>query len=204
MAVAALQETKWFEDAVYHVGESVALAAGRPLPPAGQPKQRGEGVAIVLTGQARQAWVAGGRQRTAWSSRIMVASLAFGRKSASKLHGTQKHLSEGQFADDAALLANTRRGAQRAMCECVTTNSAFGLSVSVPKTTFMPVGREVTSEDRTLMKANNSEFDDVTEFLYLGSVIVSSGRMDPDVDRRIAQASKAFGALRKGVSWTKI
>ncbi len=34
---------------------------------------------------------------------------------------------------------------------------------------------------------------------YLGSLIASSGRMDVDVDRRVAQASKAFGALRKAV-----
>ena len=34
---------------------------------------------------------------------------------------------------------------------------------------------------------------------YLGSIIAGSGRMDVDVDRRVAQASKAFGALRKAV-----
>ena len=37
------------------------------------------------------------------------------------------------------------------------------------------------------------------EFPYLGTLIASSGRMDVDVDKRVAQASKAFGALRKAV-----
>ena len=41
--------------------------------------------------------------------------------------------------------------------------------------------------------------DAVDKFPYLGSLISNSGRMDVDVDRRIAQASKAFGALRKAV-----
>ena len=37
------------------------------------------------------------------------------------------------------------------------------------------------------------------EFPYLGSLVDSSGKMDADVSRRVAQASKAFGALRKAV-----
>ena len=55
--IAALQETKWFGEGVYRVGgggggggRSVVLAAGRPVPRAGAVKQRGEGVAIVLSG----------------------------------------------------------------------------------------------------------------------------------------------------------
>ena len=54
--IAALQETKWFGEDVYRVGESVVLAAGRPVPGAGVVRQRGEGVAIVLSGLAVGAW----------------------------------------------------------------------------------------------------------------------------------------------------
>ena len=39
----------------------------------------------------------------------------------------------------------------------------------------------------------------VDEFPYLGSIIDSSGRANVDVERRVAQASRAFGALRKAV-----
>ena len=45
--MAALQETKWFGEAVYRVGESVVLAAGRAVPGTGAVKQRREGVAIL-------------------------------------------------------------------------------------------------------------------------------------------------------------
>ena len=41
------------------------------------------------------------------------------------------------------------------------------------------------------------------EFQYLGSRIAASGRMDGDVEMRIAQASRAFGALRKAVFMDK-
>ena len=61
--IAALQETKWFGNAVYTVGESVVLAAGRPTPGPVQTKQRGEeGVAIVLMDSALRAWRASGEQ----------------------------------------------------------------------------------------------------------------------------------------------
>ena len=53
------------------------------------------------------------------------------------------------------------------------------------------------------MNVNGNEFEHVKEFPYLSSVIASSGRMDPDVDKQIAQASKAFGALRKAVFMDK-
>ena len=71
--VTALQETKWLGNAVYNVGESVVLTAGRPVPAVGEPIQRGEGVALVLTGPAIQAWRAAGQHWRAWSSRLISA-----------------------------------------------------------------------------------------------------------------------------------
>ena len=43
VTVAALQETKWFGNEVYKFGESLVLAAGRPIPQ--EDRQQGEGVA---------------------------------------------------------------------------------------------------------------------------------------------------------------
>ena len=76
--VAALQETKWFGKQVYRIGKSIVLAAGRETPQGDQPRHRGEGVAIVLTGHAVTAWKAGGEQWRSWGSRIIKASLSFG------------------------------------------------------------------------------------------------------------------------------
>ena len=39
----------------------------------------------------------------------------------------------------------------------------------------------------------------VKEFQYLGSIIATDGRIDAEMDKRLANASKAFGALRKAV-----
>ena len=76
----------------------------------------------------------------------------------------------------------------------------FGLTVNIPKTKLMAVGREVTEADRApLHLDDNNTVESVNEFPYLGSLIEASGRMDSDVANRISQASKAFGALRRSV-----
>ena len=75
----------------------------------------------------------------------------------------------------------------------------FGLTVSIFKTKMMVTGREATAADRTPLEINGTEIECVTEFPYLGSVIAESGRVDTMVDKHIAQASRAFGALCKAV-----
>ena len=108
-------------------------------------------------------------------------------------------LTELQFADDAALLSTTRKGAEDAIDKYIEVVAEFGLTVSIPKTKLMVTGRQATADDRTPILVNGGTIENVPEFTYLGSVISTSGRVKPDVDRRIAQASRAFGALCKPV-----
>ena len=63
----------------------------------------------------------------------------------------------------------------------------------------MVTGRLVEESDREVITIDGGDIEAVDEFPYLGSLIASSGRMDVDVDKRVAQASKVFGALRKAV-----
>ena len=84
--IAALQETKWFGNGVYHVCYSIVLASGRDTPSVGEPVQRGEGVALVLTGPAIAAWKDGGEQWKAWSSRLVSAKVQLSSKQTGKLH----------------------------------------------------------------------------------------------------------------------
>ena len=84
--VAGLQEMKWFGSSVYRVAESVVIASGRPVPGAGAVNQRGEGVTIVLSGSAVEAWRSGGNRWRAWSSRIVSATLKVGSGSRDVLH----------------------------------------------------------------------------------------------------------------------
>ena len=106
---------------------------------------------------------------------------------------------ELQFADDAALLATTRTGDEEGLHKCIEVAADFGLMVSTPKTKLMVTGRKVTTGDRAPIPVGDNQIECVTKFPYLRSVIASSGRIQPDIDRRIAQASRAFGTLRKPV-----
>ena len=84
--IAALQETKWFGNAMYRVGESIVVAAGRPVPKPGETLQRGEGVAIVLSGPAVRAWKEAGEKWKVWSPRLISAQLRTGKREHDILH----------------------------------------------------------------------------------------------------------------------
>ena len=78
--------------------------------------------------------------------------------------------------------------------------SDFGLTVSLPKTKVMVIGRGITDADKTSIHLEGAgEVEYVSQFSYLGSVTAESGRMSTDNDKRIAQASRTFGSLRKCV-----
>ena len=92
------------------------------------------------------------------------------------------------FADNGALPASTRSGAERAVRECQAVCTEFGLTLSIPKTMHLVTEREIVGSDHTLIKVSGGDINSVDEFQYLGS--------------RIA-ASRAFGALRKAVFMDK-
>ena len=112
---------------------------------------------------------------------------------------SERRVTECQFADDGALLASARPAAEKAALMYQQTSRDFGLTVSLPKTKHMVTGRMVEEEDLAPIVLDGGEVEAVKEFPYLGSVVDSSGRLDAEVNRRVAQASKAFGALRKAV-----
>ena len=104
--------------------------------------------------------------------------------------------SECQFADDAALLATTKRGAELITTEYVLVAKDFGLTLSIPEMKVMAVRRGVTGEE---LCVGEEEIESVNEFPYLGSQIESSSTVILDIERQIAEASKAFGELSKSV-----
>ena len=59
--------------------------AGRPTAQAGQPRHRGEGVAIVLNGPAASAWKAEGEVWKAWSLRHVTATLQQGQTNSGRV-----------------------------------------------------------------------------------------------------------------------
>lgn len=113
--------------------------------------------------------------------------------------GSYTKITESQFADDSALFATSRAGAEKAIDVFNSVANEFGLTVSFTKTKFMVMGPAVHDDDTVPIAIANSVVECVNEFKYLGSTIDVTGRCTTDVKARVAAASKAFGALRRPV-----
>ena len=108
-------------------------------------------------------------------------------------------VTECQFADDSTLFATSRSGLERAAVTFDEVASEFGLTVSLSKTKFMVIGRDISDADPAPVCVGSNQIECVTEFRYLGSMIDTSGRCSIDISSRIAAASRAFGSLRQPV-----
>ena len=64
----------------------MVLTAGRTTPDSDETKVRGEGVALLLSSKAKDAWKEGGSKWKACSSRLIIATLAMGRHQNDCLH----------------------------------------------------------------------------------------------------------------------
>ena len=104
-----------------------------------------------------------------------------------------------EFVDDLALLASTRKAAGIAVRVYMEVAKSFGLTLSFEKTMFMVVGYGVDEGDTLPLDLPGGSIDWVSEFPYLGYLIAESGRAHEEVDRRIASASRAFGALQRPI-----
>ena len=111
----------------------------------------------------------------------------------------QIQVNDCQFADDAAILATSCYAAEQATLAYVDVAQAFGLTVSIGKTKLMVTGYGIRDANREPIAVGESKSACVDEFSYLGLLISSSGRVDAKIDRCIASASRAFGALRHAV-----
>ena len=94
IAVAGIQETKWFGVDVWPAAEGYTfLHSGRPLPKNDEDVVRNEGVGIALDRKATEAWKAAGEVWEAVSSRIISARLKVLRNGQQKPGGS-RHTSD--------------------------------------------------------------------------------------------------------------
>ena len=89
VAVAGIQETKWFGQDVWNADEYTLLHSGRALPGDGEPLLRNEGVGIVLDRYATVAWKKAGETWEAVSSRIVTARLQIAQRGCRRCGGTR-------------------------------------------------------------------------------------------------------------------
>ena len=75
-------------------------------------------------------------------------------------------LDKYQFADDTFLLTTSKRAAELVTNEYMHVAEDLGLTLSMPKTKVMAVGRNLTSEDRTPLRIGD-EIELVCKLPYL-------------------------------------
>ena len=75
VAIAGIQETKWFGKDMWTAYGYTLLHSGRTLPDETDPQVRNEGVSILLDRHATKAWKNAGETWEAVSSRVVTARL---------------------------------------------------------------------------------------------------------------------------------
>ena len=88
VAIAGMQETKWFGQDVWNADGYTLLHSGRTLPGDGESLLRNKGVGIVLDWYATVAWKKAGETWEAVSSRIVTARLQIAQLGCRRCGGT--------------------------------------------------------------------------------------------------------------------
>ena len=106
----------------------------------------------------------------------------------------RQKLRDLDFADDIALISQSRPGLQVATDKVEEVGNSIGLKVSYKKSKVMSVRGQ-----RPFIPVNlrGQHLEDVNNFIYLGSSINRAGNVDVELNRRTALASSAFSQLSK-------
>ena len=86
-----------------------------------------------------------------------------------------------------SLVSTTREGAEATTIAYSCVPKSLGLTGNIIKTKFMIVGHDIVEEDTQPISLEGGEIEHVSEFPYLGSSIATNGRIDDEIDRRLAK-----------------
>ncbi len=103
--------------------------------------------------------------------------------------GPEQRLTDLDFADDIALLAENDLTLQAMTDNLINCAAPFGLVISGQKSKIMRVG---TNTQPQSIKAQGSTLDEVEQFTYLGSCIAQDGNVEEDINARLGKAAAVF------------
>ena len=99
------------------------------------------------------------------------------------------------FADDAVLLGDSDEKLERLAQEFGRMCQMRKLSENETKSKIMKIGRNV-EENEVNISLNDRRIEEVETYRYLGVDISSNGEMREEVNHKITEAKKAWGALK--------
>ena len=100
------------------------------------------------------------------------------------------------FADDTAIVAESEEQLQRLVSEFGTVCERRKLRVNVNKSKVLVVGENVDPTLTNIM-LNGERMEVVNSFKYLGSCFSSEGGVTEDVNMRVGEGLRTFGAMKK-------
>ena len=114
----------------------------------------------------------------------------------------EKVVLDTDYADDMAIMDNSRDGLQESTNLLAHYSSYAGLKINAKKTKCMAVSkcasqRPYIEEDYIELEVNGEPVEQVSNFVYLGVTISGDGRIDKDLDIRVQRAYGASHQLWK-------
>uniref|UniRef100_A0A672M130 Reverse transcriptase domain-containing protein n=1 Tax=Sinocyclocheilus grahami TaxID=75366 RepID=A0A672M130_SINGR len=113
----------------------------------------------------------------------------------------QNRLTDLDFADDIALLAENSCHLQEITSSLHEEAAKVGLHISAEKSKVMHISAQA---DMPRIKVDGSDIEEVSRFMYLGSTIGQDGDAEIDVKCRIGKATSVFQQMCKTWSSTSI
>ena len=101
-------------------------------------------------------------------------------------------LEDLDYADDLALLSSSASQCQRKINKLKVTAEKAGLKINRDKTKSM----RLNARTQTPLKIGSEVMEDVDTFVYLGSVMTTTGDSDHDIKVRIGKAWGAYNKLK--------
>ena len=114
----------------------------------------------------------------------------------------EKHMLDTDYADDMALLDNTKEGLQETTNLLCKYSTYAGLKINAGKTKCMAVSkcasqRPYCRKDTLDISVEGLPIEQVSNFTYLGAIISADGTIDKELSSRIQKASGAFYQLSR-------
>ena len=102
------------------------------------------------------------------------------------------------YADDLALVAETRRELQSMVNVLDSACTRWGMTISAGKTKVLAIG-EIQPEVQSLITLKGQALEEVKSFSYLGSMVGQDGKVEEEVAVRLGKAGIVYQLWRKKV-----
>jgi hypothetical protein len=103
-------------------------------------------------------------------------------------------LTDLDYADDICLLPHSTRAMQTTLEKIAREATKVGLKINVNKSKDLRIAMENNNETLRIHSETTAR---VTQFVYLGSIIDSTGGTEADITTHILKAQAAFSILNK-------